>query len=108
MGFNDFILNLKNGKQIDLSKLKGGINIDTVDKKLASIFRALDTNDNGIIENAEIDLLKKYLLKADGDNNKIIDEKELADINKGTVIDTKAVEEKFEKGENVSEEEILL
>ena len=53
MGLDKFIFNL-NGKSIDLSKLQGGININSVDKKLASIFRALDINANSVIEDAEI------------------------------------------------------
>ena len=107
MGLDKFIFNL-NGKSVDLSKLQGGININSVDKKLASIFRALDIDKSGVIDESEIDLLKKYLLKADIDGNKTIDENELDNINKGNVIDTKEIEQKIDDGEDVSDEEFAL
>ncbi len=65
MGFDDFFIN-NNGKKEQLSNAKHGVRRDQVDEKFHNVFDAFDTNQDGTLEDSELDIVFKGLTKYSG------------------------------------------
>ncbi|MBD5401412.1 hypothetical protein HDR58_01240 [bacterium] len=71
MGFNDFWVN-NNGKKEQLNNTQHGVRKDQVDKKHYNLFDAYDTNNDGTLEDCELNTLFTGLTKFSG-SDKVLD-----------------------------------
>ena len=65
MGFDDFFIN-NNGKKEQLSNAKHGVRKEQVDEKFHNVFDAFDVNQDGTLEDNELDFVFKGLNKYSG------------------------------------------
>ena len=68
MGHNEFWLQFNNGKKEQLNDTKHGVRKEQVDKKFHNLFDAYDTNNNGTLEENEVQTIFGHLKNFAGDN----------------------------------------
>lgn len=68
MGLSDFWLQFNNGKKEQLNDTKHGVRKEQVDKKFYNLFDAYDANNDGTLEENEVQTLFHHLKNFAGDN----------------------------------------
>ena len=68
MGHNEFWLQFNNGKKEQLNDTKHGVRKEQVDKKFHNLFDAYDTNNDGTLEENEVQTIFGHLKNFAGDN----------------------------------------
>ena len=68
MGLGDFWLQFNNGKKEQLNDTKHGVRKEQVDKKFHNLFDAYDINNDGTLEENEVQTIFGHLKNFAGDN----------------------------------------
>ena len=68
MGLNEFWLQFNNGKKEQLNDTKHGVRKEQVDKKFHNLFDAYDINNDGTLEENEVQTIFGHLKNFAGDN----------------------------------------
>ena len=68
MGFSDFWLQFNNKNKEQLNDIGHGVRKEQIDKKFQNVFDAYDTNNDGTLEDAELQQIFGHLKNLSGDN----------------------------------------